>query len=298
MQSLAKDDLGMTTNLQAAVIIPHYNDVTRLLTCLSALGQIPEHIECVVVDNDSSVDLGPVREKYPTIRILTEPLSGAAMARNRGVAETTAPLLFFLDCDCVPAAGWIEAALRVADRADVIGGHISVFDETPPPRTGAQGFEAVFAFNNAAYIRDKGFSVTANLVTKRDVFEANGPFRTGVSEDLDWCRRAVSKRYSLVYAPDLKVAHPSRGDWTALKRKWRRLTAEAFGVHGDSGFKRLAWAARGMLMPFTAVVHLPLVLRSPALSGVGEQINTVSTLVRLRGLRGFWMLKQALGWSL
>lgn len=113
--------------------------------------------------------------------------------------------------------------------ADLVGGRVSVFDETPPPRTGAQAFEVAFAFDNRAYIAAKGFSVTANLVTRRDVFLATGPFVHGVSEDLDWCRRATAKGFRLAYDDDLRVGHPSRNDWPALRRKWQRV-AEDFSA--------------------------------------------------------------------
>ena len=84
---------------------------------------------------------------------------GAAVARNRGVAETTAPRLFFIDADCIPAPDWLAVGREVAVRADLIGGRVDVFDETPAPRSGAEAFETVFAFNFRKYIEVQGFSV-------------------------------------------------------------------------------------------------------------------------------------------
>ena len=87
-----------------------------------------------------------------------------------------------------------------------------MFDETPAPRSGAEAFEAVFAFDWRGYIANKGFTVTANMVTCRAVFADVGPFINGVSEDLDWYRRATAKGYRLQAAGDLRVGHPSRSD--------------------------------------------------------------------------------------
>lgn len=281
---------------EAAVIIPHYNDVARLLRCLDALlpqmRQMPGGVEVVVIDNASTENLSPVRTAHPGLRIVTEPCQGAAEARNRGVTETTALRLFFLDCDCVPDPDWLATALRIADRADVVGGSIRVFDETPRPRTGAQGFEAVFAFDNRAYVQDKGFSVTANLLTRRDVFLATGPMINGLSEDLDWCRRAAAKGFRLIYADELRVAHPSRGDWAALVRKWRRLTEEGFGVNGHSAAARLKWATKALAMPVSILAHAPKALRHPGLTA-GERARALATLARLRLTRMVWMLRQA-----
>lgn len=280
---------------EAAVIIPHCNDVTRLIRCLDALvPQLTPAVELIVVDNASTESLAPLRAAHPGVRLVIEPARGAANARNRGVAETTAPRLFFLDCDCVPAANWLATALRIASGADLIGGRIEVFDETPPPRNGAQAFEAVFAFDNKAYVTHKGFSVTANLLTRRDVFAATGAFVHGLSEDLDWCRRAGERGFRLIYDDRLIVAHPSRGDWAALARKWRRLTDEAFEVNGRGPRQRLIWALKALAMPASILAHLPRILRTPALAGGRERAACVATLVRLRLTRMRWMLRQAL----
>jgi GT2 family glycosyltransferase len=279
-----------------AVVIPHYNDVTRLLRCLAALlPQTDAATEVVVVDNGSSDSLAPVRAAFPGLRIVAEPAKGAAAARNRGVAETAAPLLAFLDCDCLPAADWLAAARTALARrgADVVGGRVEVFDETAGPRSGAQAFEAVFAFDNRGYVERMGFSVTANLVTRRDVFAAVGPFRGGVSEDSDWCRRATARGFRLAYDAALRVGHPSRGDWPALRRKWRRLTAERFALDGGGARGRALWAARALLMPASVVAHAPRVLRHPALAA-GERARALATLARLRLARMGWMLGQAL----
>lgn len=278
---------------KAAIIIPHYNDVERLTRCLAALmPQVTTDLELVVVDNGSTQALGGVRSRWPDLRLVTEPDKGAAAARNRGVAETTAPLLFFLDADCLPAPDWVVRAFQAMKRGDLVGGRIDVFDETPPPRTGAQAFEAVFAFDNRAYVERQGFSVTANLVTRRDVFQATGPFRPGMSEDKDWCLRATAKGFRLAYDDALRVGHPSRGDWPALARKWRRLSAEMFALHGQKA--RLIWAARALVMPFSVLAHLPRVLTSPRLNGASERLPALATLARLRLVRMVWMLRQAL----
>lgn len=285
-------------NFTAAIIIPHYNDVNRLIRCLDALApQLRDDIELVVVDNASSVSLDPVRARFPSLRIVTEIQKGAANARNRGVSETTAPLFLFIDSDCLPAPDWVSVALTALDRAkaDLVGGRVEVFDETPPPRSGAEAFETVFAFDFRTYIEKKGFSGSGNLVTRRDVFAATGPFIHGLSEDLDWCRRATAKGYRLAYDDTMRVGHPSRTDWPALHRKWRRLSQESFGVNGNAPLQRLAWAGRALLMPVSVMAHIPRILRHPDLRDGGERFRAITTLIRVRMVRMGWMLQQALG---
>jgi len=280
----------------AAVIIPHYNDVTRLGRCLEELSQNDLiDVDVVVVDNGSTVSLTAVQSQYPHVRFLVEPEKGAAAARNRGIAETTAPLLLFIDADCVPDHDWVSVARQVAPMADLTGGRVSVFDETPPPRSGAEAFEAVFAFDFKTYVEKQGFSGAGNLVTRRDVFDAIGGFTNGVSEDREWTMRAVARGYSLAYQDHLRVSHPSRQDWVALRHKWRRMTDEMYQLNGTDFKSRLRWAAKALAMPASAVVHVPRILRSDRLNGAAERSRAVGTLFRLRLQRMWWMLRQVFG---
>lgn len=288
---------AMTTD--HVVIIPHYNDVARLRRCLSALSQSDlEGVDVIVVDNGSTESMDEVMAAFPEVRFVHEEGRGAALARNRGVQDSVAPSIFFLDADCVPSPDWIQAARNACGKADIVGGAIDVFDETPPPRSGAEAFETVFAFNYRDYIERKGFSVTANLITSRAVFEDVGPFIHGLSEDAEWCHRAAAKGYRLVLDEGLRVAHPTRSDWTALVRKWHRIAREMYELHrqnhpGTQG--RLRWGVRALGMAVSGFAHLPKVLFSPKLSGLGERLRGAGILIRLRLLRSWWMLRQAFG---
>ena len=281
---------------EIAIIIPHYNDMVRLARCLAALMENDlAGCEVVVVDNGSTESLENVQAQFPSVCFVNETEKGAAAARNRGVAETTAPRLMFIDADCVPAPDWVAVGRAVADKADLIGGRVEVFDETPPPPSGAQAFEAVFAFDFRHYIEVQGFSGTGNLITRRSVFEDVGPFRGGISEDRDWSFRATAKGYRLSYEDGLRVGHPSRADWATLRAKWRRIMQEMFGQSGGSAGARMKWGLKGLLMPASILMHLPKVLRSPALSGPRDRWRAALTLFRLRLLRMVWMLRQAIG---
>ncbi|SMX46466.1 glycosyltransferase family 2 protein [Actibacterium lipolyticum] len=280
---------------QSAVIIPHFNDHTRLKRCLDALlkGGLSS-VEVLVVDNGSTPPIDTLSARFPTVRFVTEPTKGAAAARNRGVQESTAQNLFFLDADCVPAPDWLATAKQVVRPNAVIGGRVDVFDEGSGPRTGAQAFETVFAFAQKAYVEEKGFSVTANLLTTRDVFSDVGPFVVGVSEDFDWCQRATAKGYALTYADALAVSHPTRTDWAGLRKKWRRLTDESFGLIKGQKLGRIKWAARALAMPVSIIAHIPKILTHRSLSTPQERYRAIATLARLRLLRAGWMLAQAI----
>lgn len=282
---------------ELTVIIPHYNDLLRLETCLAALvpqlAQYPQ-AEAVVVDNASPVDLVPMQEKFPTVRFITESTKGAAAARNRGVADTRGAKLLFLDSDCVPAPDWLGTALALECQDKALGGRVDTFDETPAPRSGAEAFETVFAFHQKDYVEKKGFSVTANLLTSRAVFEDVGPMIVGLSEDVDWCQRATAKGYALNYVDSLQVAHPTRQDWSALVKKWRRTAAEGYLLNGTDARARLRWVLRAGMVLVSPLLHTPQVLTHPGLSGPGDRIRALGTLFRLRLTRTGWMIAQAL----
>ncbi len=275
-----------------AVIIPHYNDPDRLARCLTALvPQAGEDVEVVVADNGSTVDLSRVRDAFPSVRFVIEVESGAGPARNRGVAATTAPWLMFIDADCLPSNDWIAVGRRIAKEGTVIGGRVDVFHETPPPCSGAEAFEQVFAFRMQTYLTRDAFLGAGNLVTSRAVFEEVGGFRPAVSEDKEWSQRAHAAGFALAFDDNFAAGHPSRQDWPALRHKWRRLTREGFLLDGQGA--RVKWAVKALLMPASVLAHLPRVLQAKGLNG-SEKARAVSILLRIRCARMSWMLRQAM----
>lgn len=284
----------MTGPCTYSVVIPHYNDVARLQRCLAALRpQVGQDGEIIVADNGSDVDLAPVRAAFPEVRFVVEPASGAGLARNCGVAASQGTWLLFIDADCLPAPNWVARGLEIATEGQVIGGRVDVFHETDPPLSGAEAFEAVFAFKMQAYLERDAFLGAGNLVTSRALFDAVGGFRPAVSEDKDWSQRAARAGYGLGFDADFAVSHPSRQDWPALRRKWRRLASEAFLLDATGRRGRILWGLKALAMPASILAHLPRVLRAPDLSG-GEKLRAIGTLARLRLARMGWMLGQVI----
>ena len=78
-----------------------------------------------------------------------------------------------------------------------------------------------------------------------------------------------------------------------MQKKWLRLTREAFDLDGRHA--RIRWLCRALGMPLSVIAHLPKVVLSPRLSGVGERLRGCATLIRLRMARMGWMLQQVMG---
>jgi GT2 family glycosyltransferase len=276
--------------LRVSVVVPHYQDLASLDACLTALvGQTfpKSDYEIVVADNNSPIGVAAVEQTIAgRARLTVATEKGAGPARNAGVLAAKGELLAFTDCDCVPAPGWLAAGIAALDKAPVIGGRMTV--STSAHKSGAEAFESVFAFDNEDYVERKGFTVTANLFCARTTFDAVGPFRTGVSEDTEWCWRARDLGYPIAYAPDAVCSHPARPDWSALVKKSARINEESYLLaksRGETG----RWIAKQLALPLSIVAHAPRVMAANNLTP-GERLSALATLARIR----LWRLGDAM----
>jgi glycosyltransferase involved in cell wall biosynthesis len=284
----------MSSLPHVSVVVPHYHDLAGLDACLTALTAqtFPaDRFEIIVADNNSPEGADAVAQAIAgraRLTVVTE--KGAGPARNGGVAAARGEILAFTDSDCVPEPEWLAAGVAALQHCDFAGGAMSVLVSDPAHPTPTEAFELVFAFNNQAYVRDKGFTVTANLFCTRKLFDEVGGFRVGVSEDVEWCQRATRAGYRIGYAADARVGHPARRDWPELERKWRRMAHEGFLLALEARHGRLTWLVKALAMPVSAVAHTPKVLASPALRTWSARRGALEVLYRSR----FWRFRENL----
>jgi glycosyltransferase involved in cell wall biosynthesis len=283
----------MSRPTTVSVIVPHYDDLLRLDVCLRALTKQTYPSDCVeIIVADNASPCGPsaveaVIAGRAQLTVARQP--GAGAARNNGVASARGEILAFTDCDCQPAPDWLSQGVDALEHYDVVGGAMEVLVENAATLTPTEAFERVFAFDNAAYVKRKGFTVTANMFCPRIVFEAVGGFLVGVSEDMEWSRRARAAGYRLGYASGAVVGHPARRNWDELTTKWRRLNIEQFGLIKDRPLGRWRWLARNTLLPASALAHTPKVMRSAQLSSLNQRLDALGMLYRIR----LWRLADA-----
>jgi glycosyltransferase involved in cell wall biosynthesis len=273
-----------------SVIIPHYRDLRGLAVCLEALERqlFPrDRFEIIVADNASPEGPEVVAAVIAgRARLVVVPEKGAGPARNGGVAASSGEILAFIDSDCVAEPEWIAEALKGLQDFDFIGGRVKVLVEDPRRITPVEAFERVFAFDFKTYIEKKRFTGAGNLVCPRRVFDAVGGFKSGVSEDLEWSRRAQACGFTLGYVPKAIVAHPARRSWPELVAKWRRVNLESYGLLKPGLNGRLRWLMKALLMPASAVVHSGKVMVSPELDSARDRWGAIGVLFRIR----FWRL--------
>lgn len=116
-----------------AVIIPARNEAPRIGGCLDSVHQALEFAgvaaaEVIVVDDDSTDETSQVARARGAVAIRQSPRGGPLAAWTFGVAGSSAPLLFFVDADCLVDKAAFAALLRgfarpqvgvVAARADL-----------------------------------------------------------------------------------------------------------------------------------------------------------------------------------
>jgi glycosyltransferase involved in cell wall biosynthesis len=127
------------------VIICTYNNAPLLDCTLDALRRqrVESDVEwsVLVVNNNCADDTEAVVRRHATdfpvpLTMAYEPEQGLTPARLRGVRETTAEWVAFVDDDCIVASDWIEGAAAFAREHPSCGGFGSrvILDwEEPPP---------------------------------------------------------------------------------------------------------------------------------------------------------------------
>lgn len=272
---------------RVSVVVPHYNDLERLDTCLAAIVEqtfARDEYEIIVADNNSPVGLAAVEAKVAgRARVVTAMEPGAGPARNAGADAASGEIIAFTDSDCVPEPQWLEKGVAALGRdGDFIGGGMKVLVPEGRPMSGAEAFETVFAFDNERYVKQLHFTVTANLICPREMFFKVGPFRTAVSEDNEWCWRAREMGYRIGYASEALVGHPARADFAQLKSKWRRICAERYALARENGGPAIGWIAKTWLELPAIPVHALKVMTDKRLPSMGERMSALGTLVAIR----------------
>jgi glycosyltransferase involved in cell wall biosynthesis len=279
-----------------SVVIPHYNDLKGLGLCLDSIDRQTidrDAYEIIVGDNASPCGLAAVEAVVAgRARVVSISEKGAGPARNGAAAEARGEILAFIDSDCVAQPGWLAAGSAMVAPGIFIGGHMFVL----PPEgklTGSAAVELALAFDNESYVRKSQFTVTANLFVLRADFERIGGFRTGVSEDIEWCNRAIRLGMQIDYCGDASVGHPPRPDWNAMLKKTRRIQRELFLLSLEQPRGRLRWVARSAMQPAFIPSDFARILRTPGTEGARGR--ALATLVALRMWRGGAGLLQAIG---
>jgi glycosyltransferase involved in cell wall biosynthesis len=133
------------TQLTIEVVICTYNNARGLDDVLAALRrqEVPGHVDwsILVVDNASTDETAKVARRHaatpgPPQRYVLETEQGLTPARRRGVRESAADWVAFVDDDNILEPGWVAAvAAQIAAQPDAagVGGRVVLEFEGPRP---------------------------------------------------------------------------------------------------------------------------------------------------------------------
>jgi cellulose synthase/poly-beta-1,6-N-acetylglucosamine synthase-like glycosyltransferase len=286
LQTLANDQQFVS------VVIPHYNDLDALSTCIASLQRQTwpvESMEIIIADNNSACGIDAVIAAAPGCRVVEAPIQGAGPARNAGAALARGDILAFIDSDCDPRQDWVENGVRALAKYDFAGGRVVTAARNPLRPTPVEAWEVVFGFDFERYILSEGYTGSGNMWVWRKVFDAVGGFRAGVAEDMDWSFRATAAGFRLGYEPGAVVSHLARSEWSELLRRWRRVLTEHYLLTEERRFGTLRWAVWTGGIPLSIVPHSVKVLRSQRLPRFQDKASAIAVLVAHRLWRTYYM---------
>lgn len=220
-----------------SVVIPCYNHGRFLREAFESVGT-SRPAEVVIVDDGSTDDSTEVaqdcassRPSGTSVRIVRQPNSGVAAARNRGFAESRGAFVVFLDSDDRLAPGALEVGARaLEDRPDAVfaygrcqmmAGDGTLLATPRQPRTERHAYHEL--------LRNNYIWTPANVMFRRAPLERYGTFDPGLSGVADYELYLRLARIFPVHDHGQLVAHYRRHA-TNMRSDAARMLRETLAV--------------------------------------------------------------------
>jgi glycosyltransferase involved in cell wall biosynthesis len=262
---------------EVTVVVPTRNRPESLRRCLEALaGQVGVGtIEIVVVDDgsDDSAAVEAALALAPHARVVRQPRSGPAAARNAGVAAARGSIVCFTDDDCEPDPEWAAAlAAALREGADVVAGTTS---NGYPGNPYAVASQLV-----TGYVTERGrrpFAATNNLAARETVLRElpfDEAFGSAGGEDREWCSRVVERGYRIGGSP-ARVVHYQKLTLGSFLGQQLRYGRGSYRFHESGGaFERPGFYAGLLGRGFRAGLRVGLLVVAAQLAtGAGYVVE-------------------------
>ena len=284
--------------LEASVITLTYNRPAGLRRCLRSLSSqtlADDRFEVVLVDV-SDEPVTPVLGEFEgsiQLRHIRAENRGVAANRNVGASEATAPLVVFLDDDCIAESAWLEKMIAGA-RANpgaLVGGGVRNLDSENAVSTAGQVItEAVDSFSNSGEEGPTFFPGMNFAVPREDYLALGGcdeSFGRMAAEDREFMDRWRMSGRTLAAVPDACVVHAHRQDLAGFARQYFNYGRGAWVYHRHTmptGSGTMAGIAR---------THLEL------LGHLGTPLSGLAPVMKLKvvGLLIVWEISNLAGFA-
>jgi GT2 family glycosyltransferase len=235
-----------------SVIIPALNAGAHLREALASLAGRDADVEAVLVDGGSRDETLAIAATAPGLRVISAPGSSIYEALNRGIAETCAPAILFLNADDTLLPGAIEAwreALARAPECGIARGRATFVEVdhggslVPIARINSRAAGPL-----TAELLLRGPCAINSLCIRRSVFDRIGLFDTKyrLAADRDWMLRAFRAGVGVAEIDRPAYRYLSHAGSNTLDRS-RRNYALMRGEHLDIAARNLAGASPGLL---------------------------------------------------
>jgi hypothetical protein len=218
------------SRLGVSVVMPFAGSRAEADTALATLHELnigPDD-ELILADN---AGVAPADERVTVVPATGE--QSPSHARNAGAARASRPWILFLDADCVAPAELLDRffARSVGDDVGALAGAVVAApgSGSRPPGLAERYGAAKSFLDQDAHLAHPFMprAVAANLLVRREAFEAIGGFYEGVraAEDTDFSWRLQRAGWRLEGRGEAVVEHRYRTSVRALRRQWRGYAA-------------------------------------------------------------------------
>lgn len=220
-------------NPLVSVIIPLYNSVDSIKTCIESIeSQTYTNIEVVIIDDgslDNSYDVCSVLTKqYKNIILTKQNNKGVSAARNRGLTVASGEYITFVDSDDAVDRKYVEILVRKMNRNGMTACSFDVFDSDIPivdigdsttrEMSKSEAEKSVYSSRGmSGFVWGKLFD--ARLIKNQKIkFDEN----IAICEDLLFCIAYLSVSSGIYYFMDCPLYHYKANEGGALIGRYNK----------------------------------------------------------------------------